>query len=227
MTTKRARRSVPVRLPEEINRAIYIDFEGTKKDPPSLLGWMCEEQWGFYVTEPAMYPAAHHPHEKGKGTGASLEEACRSILVRAQTEKRVLFAWSIHELTTILSLECWSTSERKDWSSALNNALVVGRTWARRDRVKIPEIEGHNGRPNKWSLSGFRIATDYPTVHALHEPGFTASRLRYVRHQLEKRNGDFSRLTPVAKGKWTKVLTHNFHDCAGMAHVMRKVYGLR
>lgn len=29
----------------------------------------------------------------------------------------------------------------------------------------------------------------------------------------------------VAKGKWSKVLTHNYHDCAGLKHVAMKIYG--
>src|SRR5215510_1782453 len=45
--------------PAEAHRAIYIDFEGRQKDPPSLLGvrWDADqfEQW---VIEPALYSAA-------------------------------------------------------------------------------------------------------------------------------------------------------------------------
>lgn len=208
-----------------IERGLYIDFEGTKNDPPSFLGWYCEGEWGFYVTEEVMYPAVDYPNPKGKGQATDLENACRFIMGRALEEERQIFAWSSRELAAILELECWSAPEVDWWNKTLINALPLGKRWAKRTRTAIPAIPGQGpGRLNKWSLSGFRIATGYLPVHAIHEPGHTATRLRHVRHQLATRNGDFSRLTRVAKGKWTKVLTHNYHDCVGLAHVMRVVH---
>ena len=224
---RRTRAALPQFTREQIERAIYIDFEGTKVDLPSFLGWYCEGQWGFFITEEGMHTAASYPHAKGSGTASTLTDACRAVMHRAVRERRPVMAWSTHELTTILALDSWTAVERDWWTQCLINALPIGKQWARRNRVKVPVVEGQwANRPNKWSLSGFRMATAYPKIHALHEPGHTAQRLRHVRQQLDKRGGDFSRLTRVAKGKWTKVLTHNYHDCAGLAHVMDVVYTL-
>jgi hypothetical protein len=220
-------RQIPSLTPEQIQRAIYIDFEGTKKDPPSFLGWSCEGEWAYCVIEEALFPAAAYPHTKGVGSWASPEQCLRMLLNRAMREQRVFLAWSSHELQMIKGLVAWTAEELAYWEQQLINALPIGRRWSRREGIAIPEIEGsYSARPNKWSLSGFRIATGYPPVNALHEPGHTASRLRHVRDQLIKRDGDFARLTRVAKGKWTKVLTHNYHDCVGLAHVMHRINGV-
>ena len=53
-------------------------------------------------------------------------------------------------------------------------------------------------------------------------PGNTGQRLRSVRKQLVSHGGDYGKLTGVAKGKWTKVLSHNYHDCVGMRAVTVK-----
>mgnify|MGYP004008006043 FL=1 len=37
---------------------------------------------------------------------------------------------------------------------------------------------------------------------------------------LEKKLGDYSKLTPVAKAKRTKVLKHNWYDCDGLRMLM-------
>ena len=46
-----------------------------------------------------------------------------------------------------------------------------------------------------------------------------AKRLRDVRDQLKTR-GHYKRLTRIAKGKWTKLLEYNWHDCNGLREVV-------
>lgn len=42
----------------QAKRPVYIDFEGTATDPPSLLGVLAGEEFTQYVIEPALWPAA-------------------------------------------------------------------------------------------------------------------------------------------------------------------------
>lgn len=51
-----------------------------------------------------------------------------------------------------------------------------------------------------------------------------AARISYVRSQLEKRKR-YALLTPTAKGKWTKLLDYNFHDCNGLREVVLTAAG--
>ena len=71
-------------------------------------------------------------------------------------------------------------------------------------------------------------ATDYK-VPAIHGPGNTAQRILYVRNQV-LRKGNFDAISPSAKTKWTNVLSHNYHDCVGLRHVMvslAEMYNIR
>ena len=208
----------------EALRAIFIDFEGTEKDPASFLGYWCEGTWEVALLEPCLEPAAHYPHRLGSLHVSSSVEVCRRLQDRAVREDRRIVAWSSRELIEILAIDELTSDEKNWWETNLFNALPPAKAWARRVGTEIPAIPGKRGKEfNKWSLSGFRKATGYPDIAALFEPGTTASRIRYVRGQLAKR-GDFTALTPVAKRKWVNVLTHNFHDCAGLAHVVSTVF---
>ena len=51
-------------------------------------------------------------------------------------------------------------------------------------------------------------------------PGNSAQRIRTVRDQLIKRNGEYLNITAVATGKWTKARKHNYFDCDGLREVM-------
>jgi hypothetical protein len=42
---------------------------------------------------------------------------------------------------------------------------------------------------------------------------------------LARRDFEYSRLTPVAKRKWTMLLCHNEHDCRGMRFVCMRYAG--
>ncbi len=52
------------------------------------------------------------------------------------------------------------------------------------------------------------------------EPLDTGDRIRYVRAQLARRGGDFSALTPTAKGKWTRTRRHNCDGLRALAEVV-------
>jgi hypothetical protein len=43
-----------------------------------------------------------------------------------------------------------------------------------------------------------------------------------VRGQLARR-GDYAALTGTVKGKWTKALKHNWHDCNGLRELVVRV----
>ena len=208
----------------EAARAMCIDFEGTARDPASFLGVFCEGDWEVLVLEEVMHLAIVE-HPLGRLNASRPADAFRSLRARALEEDRRVVAWSSRELDEIAACTDLTEEEIEWWRSHLVNALPPAKAWAKRSGVAIPVISStHGGSENKWSLSGFRRATGYQEISALFEPGKTASRIRTVRDQLV-RHGSHAAMTPVAQAKWTKVLTHNYHDCAGLAHVLRVVFG--
>ena len=207
----------------EAARAICIDFEGTVRDPASFLGVFCEGVWEVSVLEEALHLAVVE-HTLGQLRPSRPVDTYRQIRFRAMEEDRRVVAWSSRELDEIVACAELTVQEIEWWRLHLINALPPAKAWAKRSGVAIPVISStRGGSENKWSLSGFRRATGYPEISALYEPGKTASRIRTVRDQLA-RHGSHAAMTPVAKAKWTKVLTHNYHDCAGLAHVLRTVF---
>ena len=207
----------------EAKRAIFIDFEGTAVDPATFLGAWCEGEWTVTLLERAFDSLVETGQPKGTLRTSEPLDAFQSLRSRAELEQRRIVAWSSRELNEITGTHGMDASEIEWWSEHLLNALPPAKKWAKRNGITVPEIKApRGGRANRWSLSGFRKATDYGEVAKLFEPGSTASRIRSVRHQLQTRP-DYRDLTPVAKRKWTNVLTHNFHDCAGLAHVVQTI----
>ncbi len=176
----------PVLSPAEAERAIYVDFEGTKVDPPSLLGAL-----------------------RAGGGGA------------------------VHFTQYVLEEGLWPAAEA---STGIGGGLCRPATWADLAEVRrIAEAEHRRPRHGGGGSSPAPISGPGPTNrmrgrHQLHQyltcigysvppafgPGNSAKRIRDVRDMLAARHGDYAALTPTAKGKWTRGLQHNWHDCNGL-----------
>ena len=51
---------------EDWREAIYIDFEGRVKDPPTFLGMCCRDSWDVDILEPLLWSAEDYGHPKGE-----------------------------------------------------------------------------------------------------------------------------------------------------------------
>lgn len=200
-------------------RAIYIDFEGRVNDPESLLGVACEGQWIVYILEPLLWSAATHGHNKGQVVAITKIEALRLIRNRAETESRVIAAWSHREQDAILQTPEITAEERSWWLTNLIDAKRPAKKMARASGIHIEGRKStRSGGVNKNSLASYMHATGY-RVPRIHGPNNSAQRILYVRNQIISK-GSFENITSTAKRKWTNGLSHNLHDCIGLAHVM-------
>ena len=204
----------------EAERAIYIDFEGTAVDPPSLLGVLSydgdEVEFVQYVMEEELWPAAEakspdHGGHCRPATWADLAEVRR----QAETENRRVFAWSTHEATALV--EHIPDEDDREWFDAnVENAIPFARAWRRANHPDVVfttdpanPYTGRNRLHRYFKLIGYRVPKAFG-------PGNAAQRIRYVREMLNRRGGDYSALTGTAKGKWTRGLKHNRYDCDGL-----------
>ena len=204
----------------EAQRAIYIDFEGTAVDPPSLLGivWHDGDEANFvqYVVEEELWPAAEakspdHGGNCRKATWADLAE----IRHRAETEHRRVFAWSTHEADA-LSEHVPSQPDREWFAANVENAIPHAKAWKKTNHPDVVfKKDPKNPFLGKNRLNRYFSLIDYPVPQAF-GPGNTAQRIRKVREMLKKKGGNYSALTGTKKGQWTKVLKHNWHDCDGL-----------
>ena len=208
----------------EAQRAIYIDFEGTAVDPPSLLGVVSydgnQPKFVQYVIEEELWPAAEakSPDHGGcclQATWADLAKVRR----QAETEDRRVFAWSTHEAT---ALEGHVPDEDdRDWFAAnVENARLNAKAWKKANHPDVVfKKDPKNPYVGKNRLNRYFRLIDYPVPQAF-GPGNTAQRIRKVREMLNNRGGDYSALTGTKKGQWTKVLKHNWYDCDGLRALM-------
>ena len=214
-----AAKAKPLTL-SEAKQAIYIDFEGTAVDPPSLLGVLSydgnQPHFVQYVVEEELWPAAEakSPERGGhclQATWADLAKVRR----QAETENRRVFAWSTHEATA-LEKHIPDEDDKKWFAANVENARLNARAWRRTNHPDVVlTTDPENPYAGRNRLHRYFELIDYPVPRAF-GPGNAAQRIRYVRKMLVRRGGNYSALTPTAKGKWTKALKHNWYDCDGL-----------
>ena len=201
----------------EARRAIYIDFEGTQAEPACLLGVLTpDDEFVQFVMDPVLRTASDARSKlagRGHCARATLDEAVDYIAGRLR-DGSVVAAWSRHDADVITKFA--TESAAKDLVLAqYRNAKQTARRWKKRCHPSI-KWKKVPFQPT-YSLDRFMKLVGY-VVPKAHGPGNTGQRLRYVKAQLLKR-GCFDALTPTAKGKWTRLLGHNYHDCFGLRAV--------
>jgi hypothetical protein len=207
----------------EAARAVYVDFEGTAVDAPSLLGmaWADGDELRFLqlVFEEELWPAARAKSEERGGSCRPATWTDVSWLRQlSESQDRRVVAWSNHELD---ELSGRAAPEDRDWFAAnVVNAIPIAKRWKRQAHPDVvftvdPKRVGR-GR-NRLELYLDLAGYDVP-AHL--RSGNSAQRIRYVRQMLEGKDGQYETLTATAKSKWTKVLEHNRHDCIGLRELM-------
>ena len=79
---------------DEAKSAIYLDFEGNKDKPPSFAGTVIDGEYqGTFLEEEFKSVARHR-----KMFLQDLPDFTAKLLRTAETEKRIIIAWSTHEL---------------------------------------------------------------------------------------------------------------------------------
>lgn len=175
-------------------RPIFVDVETDKSGHLYLVAVLDDGQLTQYVTDPRLTAAA----EWSSLPCRSPAEICRQLAERATAEGRTLVGFSRHDLEVIR--RCGDI----DVSRYVDANKVVGR-WLWRNHPDRPASRCDNTLLDSYrALTGRRPPQGYGK-------GVTTRRLNAVIEGLQKR-GAYEALTPVVKGKWTKVLGHNRFD---------------
>jgi len=180
----------------EARRAIYIDFEGFMKKPPSLLGILIEDRLEQVVLDERLRLASD---AKGLRT-LTLSTIVDELLMRSRKEDRYIVAFTQHEKRVVQAYAEFDLGDR------YRDAHKIAKWWKKLIRP-TESIEGYG-------LKDFLKFIGYPRQDYLGIQQST-SRLRYVIEMVSKK-GDYKKLTSGAKAKWTKLLQHNKIDCTGM-----------
>jgi hypothetical protein len=195
--------------PDEVERAIYIDYEGNIAKAPTLLGWRVDGVNCAAIIEPAFATCAGRFRAKHvKYTDHAT--LARLLLQRASTEGRRVFSWSEHDLNLIKAV--LSQEEKQRLTLLYKNAIKPARSWYwHKNKVSAPD----------GSLSFFCDITGF-SVPDRFGIGIVGNALRLIRSQLLK-GRDYADLTPKARSSWVSIVRHNRHDLEGMEHVLRTI----
>ncbi len=193
--------------PEEVRRAIYIDFEGLMDRAPSLIGVAIGSKFYQVAIDEGLRLAA----DAKKIPVRPGDELVRDLLERAVREQRRIVAFS----------PCEKRICRKyyliDLSPVYADANRIVKKWA----VKV--YPGLKRRPK--SLKAYLRLIGYERATCLGERQ-AAQRIRAVRGMCMRR-GSYEALTGCVKAKWTKLLEYNKIDVLGMRELCRRAVSRR
>ena len=213
-------------MTEQIERGIYIDFEATLNERPSILGVLYkkdgEEKDTFvqYVLEENLYDA------KSGCITATMNEAIREVLSIARSENRLIYAWSTKEERDIA--EYCDPHISKEAQCFLRNAIPIAKMWHRRRYpgviVPITPFRRRHTQEHYMKLIGFQV----PSIYG---PGKASQSIKGMRKAIKLKRGKYNSVDATIKSKWKGMLKHNEYDCKGMKAILEKIqqdtYGLK
>jgi hypothetical protein len=194
---------------EEVKKAIYIDYEGNIKLPPTLLGWYVDGKYMASILEPLFETCENRYKAKGVYVEDHKQLALR-LIQQAEDEGRLIVSWSEHDYLLMCKVLMPSNAERL--KLVYRNAIRTARPWYRQKYGPLPEKASLNFFED---LLGFYV----PDRFGL---GLVGESLRLIRVQIEEGRSyaDFSK---AAKNGWTSVVRHNKLDLEGMEFVLQEM----
>lgn len=217
---------VKVHRINEAKRGFYIDFEGTMKHPPSILGvysydeYRSKENFTQYVIEQALWPMTEYVPEESHGyrpvNTESITETLTNIRQACISEDRKIFAFGSHEIKEIKKLMA-EANEKDDfdwWKENLINIQPLARKWVldNKQLIEFEKLWKKYPEDGKFTLVNFKRFFDHDVPVNLAK-GKPAKAIGEMRKMLNDKNGDISKLTSTKKRNWTRMLRHNWHDC--------------
>jgi hypothetical protein len=194
---------------EEVKKAIYIDYEGNIKLPPTLLGWYVDGKYMASILEPLFETCENRYKAKSVYVEDHMQLALR-LIQQAEDEGRLIVSWSEHDYLLMCKVLMPSDAERL--KLFYRNAIRTARPWYRKKYGPLPEKASLNFFED---LLGFYV----PDRFGL---GLVGEALRLIRGQIKEGRSyvDFSK---AAKNGWTSVVRHNKLDLEGMEFVLQEM----
>ena len=208
-TEQRPKASKAKLTAQEANKAIYIDYEGNMKLPPTLLGWYVDGKYMASILEPLFETCKNRYKAKGIFIEDHTELALR-LIQQAEDEGRLIVSWSEHDYLQMCKVLSPHDAERL--KLIYRNAIRTARPWYRKKYGPLPE---------KASLDFFEdlLGFHVPDRFGL---GLVGNSLRLIRGQINERRG-YADFTNAARDGWTAVVRHNKLDLEGMAFVLKEI----
>ena len=194
---------------QQLQRAIFLDYEGNKDKPPTLLGWRVDGDTFGAIVEPLFSPCEEKYRAKYVVT-LDHQELVSELVKRAVDEKRCILTWSQHDLHVMKTV--LEPAMLKPLAKVYRNALATARPWYRKEYGRTAEVS---------SLSHFCELLDL-RVPERFGTGIVGTGLGLIRKQLSE-GRSYGQLTAKARKGWVSVVRHNEYDLLTMEKVMTHI----
>lgn len=217
----------------EAQRAIYIDFEKNQGLAPTLLGILWQDpttreckveqhvlEECFYSCGEAKASAARPDYSFALGDTCS---ALERVLELSEATGGPVVSWSTFDLGVFEQASCDETSFEV-LLAIFRNAIPTAKEYKKRCFPEFVFPTRKKKGFNPWgthSLQNYLLMIGYPVPQGSGQ-GLTGKNLAYLRDELLRKDCDHDGLTGTSKGKWSRVLSHNLHDCCGTREVMMR-----
>ena len=213
---------------EEINRAIYLDFEseGEKRNgeqpPPAIGGTIVENVYTPTLLHPDL---AHAAEARGWGH-ASLAEYLKAIHDQATAENRKIVFFSSTESTIFADHGFDISDSGFDLRTSAKQSKRYATVWDTfKDNVRrFRDPDTAQTTRNEIRTKSFGLLTLVAADLGMPRPdsygaGKTGARIRYALKQAGKKAG-YESWSPGGKTKLTQVVNHNEHVCKATRYVL-------
>jgi hypothetical protein len=213
---------------EEINRAIYLDFEseGEKRNGeqplPALGGTIVENAY----TPTLLHPDLAHAAEARKWGHATMADYLESIHDQATAENRKIVFFSSTEFTLFADHGFDISHSGFDLRTSAKQSKLYETVWDTfEDNVRrFRDPDTAQMTRNEIRTKSFGLLTLVAADLGMPRPdsygaGKTGARIRYALKQAGKK-ADYESWSPGGKTKLTQVVNHNEHDCKATRYVL-------
>lgn len=201
------RRRTPLIGATEARRALYVDYEGSKDRPPTLLGTLVEGTLAAGIVEPLFAPCRER-YRAAHATIADHRQLVADLIDRAEREDRLIISWSKHDLRLMEAALRGDSDRLAILGRRYRDAKLTARRWR---NLRHTDAEGAN------TLDLYRelLQLDVP---ARFGRGVVGKALATLRTQLAEGRG-YGDLSEGAQKGWRVIVGHNRYDL----DVMRSV----
>jgi hypothetical protein len=194
---------------DDIKRAIFVDYEGSKNNAPTLLGYMIDDEVSAAIVERCFYDCRERYKAK-HAVSADHLTIVKELIHRAKNENRVIISWSEHDYNQMITILGQNPHEVLLLKKQFRNAIFSARQWVKKRYPKV--TIKRNDLASMMKITGHRVPDKYG-------PNLVGDALRLLREQLSK-GRKYADLTSAAVNGWRAVVKHNVHDLKGMQHVL-------
>jgi len=183
---------------------IFIDFEGKMDSPPSFVGILFAGEFKQIILTDTLLGCVGPT----KVTYQPLKEFLQETLDLADKHQTKICAFSTLERDVFLK----------------NGIPEIEKYYfnAHKELKKWFNVNQRDKRPRPFSLSNVLLFFEYPLVS--YGDRQATQRISAMERALKTHEQNYAKVTPVVKGKWTKVLNYNKQDVEGMKFALERIH---